>query len=933
MSNVTRTVQDEVRPRLTRVEDRGQQLKTLGPAAAQLVPGTAVAVLGSPGVSLHRLAADVIRGIPDPTLIVWLDLSELSRAVAASDPPGDLTMAGGVWDQALDAALISAFEQALVAEGLRREELSFDNGGDLEEPGVARIQRFANLSRKLRRWPVVAVEAMHRLPWPVSERLQWTLRKALDNGERQALLRLVLTGSSDFLSGEAIAEGAGFSTSPLYARTARYEVLPFTVEQLYELTPMPGGLPDRLLEVLMTITGGGVGLFELFFDAIVDDPSLGQALLESLPETGPAPELWLWDWISRADGVAIGARQLVREGLGALLSSPKGRSWQIVEALQSLLNGEPVEEAAADALLPLELAGLAALDGLNGRYRYRFASPLVPPLLRAVLPAGRRLRDQLEVFSHNFSWEEPGAEPPPEPLPVRVTGDGSRRHVTAPVPPTLQPPITPEPPRRTPLELTVDVARMVADSSASTARALIALLRDIGLATEQARKDRNTAILTFAQLDIRWISYANGVLADAGAAVVPGAVAAGVAAAGGVGAGVGAGGGLAAAAAGGGPAAGGAPAVVAPSGVPTLFAPAAPPIPGAPLLGRWDVRVLPPHDDDAHLLEAAALFVPPERLKEWFDARSTGVAFVPKSSDDAFAMGLMAGMLLGREPDARLVVERIEQRLTGAQELGIGALLRLVRRCLDPVPRRRPTHDIIVNVLEEVLADPYRTPRNIVRVMSLTAMATVVAVGLFDFALDTRVSNPNWAYTGVKLVGAGVWAAFYVLAWLILGRSNREQINEQLWAFLRQRLNRIRWMAGPALIAVVFSGIFAYRLNWNWGVQLTLLPGQKLVEIEERVGSSDTCETTHKFAEPASGALVRLRLDDREYVFIVDQEVPGRGSVRTQLYWPAEQVRKQRNRPWGDALHIYLLSPAPPEKRCLPEAQLPEAQPPGAPPP
>lgn len=918
-----RSIQEEIRPVLTRVDDRKLELRTLQEAVQKFEAGTALALLGPPGVDLRRISSDIIRGIPEQTLVVWLDLAVLTRRLPQG-LPDDLTVLGGPWDQLLDQNLISAFEAACKTEGVQADPLEVEE--DSEDVAVARIQRFANVSRqKIKRAPVMVIENMHRMPWKVSERFQHTLRKALDNGERRQLLRLLLTSASDFLSGDAIGnEGEDFGTSPLYFRTQRFTVQPYKEELLWELSPLPGGLPDALIKTLINLTGGSIGLMELFYRMISQEPELGRSLHEAIgKEQNFTDDAWFWSLLSRLEPVSHPARQLVREGLGALLSCPKGRSTVVLAALAEFLAGRSRDETTTEALLPLELAGLVTTTPSNsGWYHYQFTTPLVANLLRAILPEGRNLREQLELFGRDYHWDEP----PPElqALPsqlsqdtgVRGTTGGKNLHVVAqPVGPTDGPQIrgpigvrttvtnggaaigitspdtrptttgpsgprnsTPtgvpgtdiadEGPRATDIPEVVRILRR--DTSPESARLLLQLVRKVALATQHARNEGNTAFLTPANLELNWLtrSVTTGGLEPGDQHL----------------------------------------------DARNLTAEAL-----IRLQPEWEVSFKPTGEPLEHSVEAVALFLPPENLARWLQARQSSKTLSPQNSDDVYALGLIIGLLLALEPNPQLVIERLESRLANARHLAVGPLVRLVKRCLDPIPGRRPSLNDVIQGIDRVLADPYAVYRSIARVLFYASMIAVVVLGLVDFVFDTRVDNQILLYTGVKVAGAAGAAAFYGLAFVIFGRTEKEQVLKQLVDFLRQRMNRVRWMAFPAFMAVVFSAFFAHRLYNNWGVTLSMNSDQKLEEIKERLRGSDRCDYVWRPTSPVSSATVRLDLNNRDYIFIVDeiQDVTKR-TIRREYLWTADQVAAQRQRRWGETLTLYALPQPSADKSCLP---------------
>lgn len=923
MSNVTRSIQDAIRPTLTRVEDRRQALKTLSEAVQHLGVGQALALLGPPGVDLRRLATDVIRGIPEHVLLVTLDLAELSTLVPRGTTE-ELTAPQGAWDQLLERALTAAFVEAFRKEGLNAEPFTGDDAS--EDPAVGRLLSFANLSRRNRRAPVLLLLSMHRLPWKVSERFQNTLRKALDNGERARQLRLLLTSSSDFLSGDAISPAEDeFVTSPLFFRTTRYTVLPYDAEALWELTPLPSGLPDEVLTTLIQLTSGSIGLLSLFYQAICEDPQLGRALHEALPTAGQqATPHWFWVVASRLEPLAHPARQLLREGLGALMSSSKGRSLSILTALADLLGDRSHEETSAETLLPLELAGLVVAQRELAFYRYRFTSPLVPQLLMTILPEGRNLRERLELFARDFRWEEPESEPLrilPHALDsgIRTTNNGQLISVKV----SLEPPKKPDgtadgteipsgqtnnpdtagvssvtppgtdsstaidkrpgddkavvpgdpssPLRRSPFQIPEVVRTLQQDESPESARLLLELVVAVTQSSMDARAAGNKALLTPAQLELRWFTR-TGDPGDTGADPK------------------------------------------SPTEKPTAQT-------LIQQFDHWNVQFRALQTGEyLWQLEAAALFLPPESLPRLLQSRTEGRAYVPKPSDDAFAIGRFVGLLLGREHDPRLVLERLESRLANARDIAVGPLIRLVKACLYPIPANRPTLNHVASELNRVLQDPYKVPRALMRLVTYVSAVAVVALGILDFVFDAQVDNPYSIYTGVKLGAAVAWAGFYILSFVLFGRTEKDQMVKQMLDFLRQRMNRVRWMVFPTMMAIFFSIGFSIRLYWYWGVQLTPKLGHKIEEIKERRPGSETCDSVVRFSNPPTSAKVRLDVRDRDYIFILDEEVTGKGFQRREIIWRADKLLEQRNRKWLETVYLEELPTPSPEESCLPRS-------------
>ncbi len=865
---MTRRVQDDIRPGLIPMTNRGTVLKALGSTAAQLRRGSAVAIMGPPGADLHRLANDIIRGIDDQTVIVWVDFARLSHVVRRLDDGADPSREGGAWDQAIRTTLASSFARALSPDGEQGDTAGEGLSGSLDEL----LLHFATLTQGARYWPVIVLESMHEIPWVVSERLQRVLRAALDNNGRQQVLRLVMTGHSDFLSGEAIPEGTGYHTSPLYVRTDRYVVAPFSEKDLWELSPLPGGLPDDLIGVLVRVTGGYVGFLELFMEAIHADATLGIALLETFREDTTPPPKWLWEWLARAEGLAQPGRDLIRQGLSTMLSNAKGRSRHILEALERLVEGLEVEEISAETLLPLELAGLVGLTPDNGRFIYRFATPLVKPLLMATLPRAEDLRHRLEAFATQTpARDEVRRTDTPRPGRPRtrteVKTTGTRRHVTT----TLESePLAPaQVVNRSPLYLPPPVDTLVADRGPSSARALIELLKAITRAVQQARNTGNQEVLTLSQLEIRWVSLGEGDAAPA----------------------------------------------LSPLGAQTITAELA----TEELRGRWDVRLSSERPTEAQREAAAAFFVAPERLPRYLEHRGDERPFVPTYSDDAYAIGVLAGLLLTRKTSPQQMLERLEERLSGATDISVGPLVRLVRRCLDGTPDERPTLDELNKGLHQVLNDPLARWRRTLRYLLVVSLAALFGTALYDYFLDTQVDNPSRFYTMLKVVGAGGGAAFYLLAWLVIGRTDKAQVNQALWVFLKQRMNRFHWLLVPTIIALVLTGVFGYRIWQSQGVQISLPEQALLEEIRARVDEGESCELVHHYPSPVPHASVRLRLDgNRAYSFVVLVRDESDTPRRVEYYWPPEQVAAQRRRQWGDTLDLYRLPRHPPDGHgCL----------------
>ncbi|MFM7199678.1 MAG: hypothetical protein ACKO6N_02705 [Myxococcota bacterium] len=916
---MSRPIQDLIRPTLTPVDNRNQELKNLGSAVQALSPGHAIALLAAPGVDLRRLADDILRGIGDPILVIWINLVELSRHIH-SQPGADPS---AEWEEALNLMLQDAFERGLSAERIAADSLQ--QLDEAEDPAAARLNRFVLLCRRARRAPVLVVESMHRLPWAVSARFQQTLRKVLDHGDRTLQLRLVLTSSSDFLSGDVIGEGDdGSGASPLFFRTTRLTVQPYREDQLYELTPLPGGLPDEFITHLLALTGGSVGLLELFLSAIGRDPALGMALHEALAQApGRTPPSWFWQIVSRLEPLALPARQLLREGLGALISNRSGRSLQVIRALTDLVEGRGRDETSAEPLLPLELAGLVQVQRQQTVYQYRFTSPMVPELLRAILPVGRSLRDQLDQFAREFRWEEI-APKLPEVLPTalepaarrsgqfpntmlaealkelqghegefspRKSGQFSRLHIMPQVPES-EPSADKSPDKaqaeragtdktaekstesperpRSPFDVPPVVEMLQKDTGPESARLLIRLLLATVESTIEARQSGNQTLLSPAHFELSWFTRTGTGPAD----LKPGD-----------------------------------PITTEPKLEDVLQK-----------VDRWDLQLRDLSSANPELLEGAALFLPPESLSRLLQHRYSNGAqrFRPSASDDAYAIGQMIGLLLGTEPNPTRSIERVENRLRTARDLAVGPLVRLLKRCQAPDARRRPSLEEIRKVLQQVLDDPHRLLRTSLRYVTFAAMVIVVVLGIVDFVLDAQVLNSNWVYTAAKLGGAGMWAAFYGAGWLVLGRTDKSDIQKHFLDFIYQRMNRVRWLLVPLVMSLGFSALFANRLYNHWGVQLSLPLEHKLEEIKAVGPGTNECSSVIRFPSPVTYAKVRLNMTQQEYIFILDHEPKNGPVTRTEHYLDQAMIQKLRTRKWGESLHLEPLVKPPPEKSCLP---------------